>query len=70
MNKNEPSVKGIRTALQAIVGSLIGLIVVVWAVPGVPEAVIEYAKTNWLPLLLAIGIPSGLVSWIQNKLGK
>ena len=70
MNKNEPSVKGIRTALQAVVGSLIGLVVVVWAVPGVPEAVIEYAKTNWLPILLSIGIPSGLVSWIQNKLGK
>lgn len=70
MNKNEPSVKGIRTALQAVVGSLIGLVVVVWAVPGVPEAVIEYAKTNWLPILLSIGIPSGLVAWVQNKLGK
>lgn len=70
MNKNEPSVKGIRTGLQAVVGSLIGLVVVVWAVPGVPEAVVEYAKTNWLPILLSIGIPSGLVAWVQNKLGK
>lgn len=65
-----PLNKGVRTALQAIVGSLIGLVLVVWAVPGVPEAVIEYAKTNAVPLLLAIGIPSGIVAWIQNRLGK
>lgn len=65
-----PLNKGVRTALQAIVGSLIGLVVVVWAVPGVPEAVIEYAKVNAVPLLLAIGIPSGIVAWIQNRLGK
>ena len=65
-----PLNKGVRTALQAIVGSLIGLILVVWAVPGVPEAVIEYAKLNAGPLLLVIGIPSGVVAWIQNRLGK
>jgi hypothetical protein len=65
-----PLNKGVRTALQAIVGSLIGLVLVVWAVPGVPEAVIEYAKLNAVPLLLVIGIPSGVVAWIQNRLGK
>lgn len=65
-----PLNKGVRTALQAIAGSLIGLVTVVWAVPGVPEAVVEYAQTNWLPILLSIGIPSGLVAWIQNKIGK
>lgn len=65
-----PLNKGIRTALQAIVGALIGLIVVVWAVPGVPEAVIEYATTNLVPLLLAVGIPAGLIAWVQNRLGK
>lgn len=65
-----PVVKGVRTGIQAIIGSLIGLVAVVWAVPGVPEAVVEYAKTNWLPILLTIGIPSGIVAWVQNKLGK
>jgi hypothetical protein len=65
-----PLNKGIRTALQAIVGALVGLVVVVWAVPGVPEAVIDYATTNLVPLLLAIGIPSGIVAWLQNRLGK
>lgn len=65
-----PVVKGVRTGIQAIIGSLIGLVFVVWAVPGVPEAVVEYAKGNWLPILLTIGLPSGIVAWLQNKLGK
>lgn len=65
-----PVVKGVRTAIQSIVGSVIGLIVVVWAVPGVPEAVVNYLQANWLPILLAIGVPSGLVAWLQNRLGK
>lgn len=70
MDKNKPAVKGLRTALQAIVGSLVGLVVVVWQVEGVPEAVTTYASDNWLPLLLAIGIPSGLIAWVQNLLGR
>jgi hypothetical protein len=65
-----PLDKGVRTALQAIVGALIGLVLVVWAVPGVPEATIEYARTNLIPLLLVIGIPSGVVAWLQNLLGR
>lgn len=65
-----PLNKGVRTALQTIVGALIGLVLVVWAVPGVPEAVIEYATTNLVPLLLVIGLPSGFVAWLQNRLGK
>lgn len=70
MDKNTPAGKGLRTGLQAVIGSLIGLVAVVWAVPGVPEAVVEYAKSNWLPLLLTVGIPSGLVAWLQNRIGK
>ena len=65
-----PLNKGLRTGLQAIVGAFVGLVVAVWAVPGVPETVIEYVTSNMLPLLLVIGIPSGLVAFIQNRLGK
>lgn len=65
-----PLNKGVRTALQAIVGAFVGLVLVVWAVPGVPEAVVEYLKGNAVPVLLAIGIPSGIVAWVQNLLGK
>lgn len=65
-----PLNKGVRTALQAIVGALIGLVVAVWAVPGVPEVVVAYLRDNFVPLLLVIGIPSGFVAWLQNRLGK
>lgn len=70
MDKNTPAAKGVRTAVQAIVGALVGLVLVVWAVPGVPEAVVEYLKGNLVPVLLAVGIPSGFVAWVQNRLGK
>ncbi len=65
-----PLVKGVRTGIQSMIGAVVGLIVVVWAVPGVPEAVVHYLQTYWLPILLGIGVPSGLVAWLQNKLGK
>jgi small basic protein len=69
--KNTPQSKGIRTALQAVVGSLIGLVLAVWAVPDVPQTVQNYISDHWLPLLvggaLSIGIPSGLLSFFQNK---
>lgn len=59
-------VKGLRTAAQAIVGALVGLVIVVWAVPGVPSAVINYLSTNAVELLVSVGLPSGLVSWAWN----
>lgn len=67
INRTSPAGKGLRTGLQSVFGSIIGLVVVVWAVPGVPEAVIDYASANWLPLLLTVGVPSGVVAWLQNK---
>lgn len=69
-NKNTPEGKGLRTAAQAMVGFIVGLFVYVWAVPGVPEAVINYLSDNWLPLLLATGVPAGAVAWVQNLLEK
>ena len=65
-----PKVKGLRTALQAIAGVAIGLILAVWAVPGVPEVVINYLAENAIQIALLVGIPSGLVAWVQNSLGK
>lgn len=67
ISKTSPAGKGLRTALQSVAGSLVGLFVVVWAVPGVPEAVTDYTLTNWLPILLSIGVPSGFVAYIQNR---
>ncbi len=70
MDKNTAAAKGIRTAIQAALGVLVGLVAVVWAVPGVPEAVVNYLKDNLVQILLVVGLPSGLISFLQNKLGK
>ncbi len=61
-----PFVRGLRTAAQAIIGTLVGLVFVVWAVPGVPQAVIAYLTTNAPELLVSVGLPSGLISWLWN----
>lgn len=61
-----PLVKGIRTAIQAIVGLIVGYIFFIWAVPGVPAATIQYISTNLVPLLVSVGIPSGLVAFVWN----
>ena len=61
-------VKGLRTAAQAIVGACVGLFIVVWAVPGVPEAVVHYLQANAVGLLVSIGVPSGLASWGWNAI--
>lgn len=69
-----PVVKGVRTFFQALGGCLVGLLAAVWAVPGVPAAIQGYAQANFWPLfgglLVFIGLPAGLIAWLQNRLGK
>jgi hypothetical protein len=74
MNDKTPAVKGLRTGLQAAVGVLVtflvGLVLAVWNVPGVPETVLTYVGDHLAQVLLVVGIPSGLVAYVQNRLGK
>lgn len=70
ISKNTPAGKGIRTAFQAMAGFVLGLVAYVWAVPGVPEAVVSYLSQNWLPMLLVAGVPAGAVAWVQNLIEK
>lgn len=70
MNKNSPSAKGFRTFIQAIPGFFIGLVVTVWAVPGVSEAVFKYVQNEGLALLAILfsgAAFTGLISFFQNK---
>lgn len=63
--------RGVRTAIQAVIGFFTGLVLVVWAVPGVPDAVFAYVTTNLPQFLLLIGVPAaatGVVSWVWNLL--
>lgn len=71
-NKHTADGKGFRTAYQSIVGFVIGLFVVVWAVPGVPDAVGQYVLSNWFSLAsvlgLSTGVFAGIAAFIQNRL--
>lgn len=69
-----PTQKGVRTFFQTLGGLLTGLVLAVWSVPGVPEAVSAYVQHNFVPLLagllVTVGLPSGLIAYFQNRLGK
>lgn len=60
--------RAVKTFVQAIIGFVVGLLVTVWAVPGVPHAVLDYLQKNFLQIALLFGVPSGLSSFIWNWL--
>lgn len=66
INKDTAVMRGVRTAIQSLIGFVVGLIGVVWAVPGVPEAVSNYAGSHAVQLALAVGIPSGVAGFVWN----
>lgn len=72
MDKSQPKVKGIRTAIQALAAFVVGLFVTVWAVPGVPDAITQYLLAHWMELVASLGLSTGLaagiLSFIQNYL--
>ena len=74
MDKNSPEAKGIRTAYQAVGGTVVAFLYGLWALPGVPEYVTNFLKTEGFSLLLVlaalVGIPAGLIAYVQNKKGK
>lgn len=70
MNQDTAVVRGIRTAIQAVIGAFVGLVVTVWAVPGVPEAVGAYLLDNFIPVAIAVGVPSGIAAFVWNALRK
>lgn len=67
-----PAQRGWRTLAQSAGGALVGLLAAVWNVPGVPEAVVNYAQHNFVPLLITfitlVGVPSAVIAYVQNKL--
>lgn len=63
--------RGLKTAAQAGIGTLVlsalmTLAVNVWNVPGVPDVVIEWVKSNAIQIAVAVGLPSGIVGVLWN----
>lgn len=69
-----PAVKGIRTAYQAVAGTVVAFLYGLWELPGVPEYVSNFVQNQGLGLLLTlaalVGIPAGIIAWLQNRAGK
>lgn len=75
INKDTPVARGLRSGINAIGGFFAGLVVVVWNVPGVPEAINKYLNDNTVGLLLALGVGTGLaglaaggIAWLWNTI--
>lgn len=74
MNKNTPKGKGFRTAYQAVAGMFLAYFTGLFALPAVREYTTGFIHTQGIPTLLvvlgAFGVGSGVVAFLQNKLGK
>lgn len=69
-----PAVKGVRTAVQSIGGVLVAFLAGLWGVPGVPEFIQGFIQEEGFKLFLVlaplVGIPAGIIAWLQNRAGK
>lgn len=73
LNNDSAQGRGIRTAVQGLIGIFLGMLTAVWAVDGVPQVVYSYVTDNLGNALILIGLPAvgtGLVSYVWNLLRK
>lgn len=74
LNSDTARGRGVRTGIQAALAALatflVGLLMAVWKVPGVDMAVISYVQAHIVEVLLAIGVPAGITSYIWNLIRK
>ena len=74
MNKNSPSGKGLRTALQAIGAAIVTYFTGLFALPEFREYTSNFVQTEGvitlISVLAAFGVSAGILAFIQNKLGK
>lgn len=74
MNKSTPQAKGVRTAYQTIAGAVVAYFTGLLAIPEVREYTVAFIQNEGAGLLIvvlgAFGIGAGVLSYIQNKLGK
>jgi hypothetical protein len=59
--------KGVRTAIQTVGGVILGLFTTVWAVDGVPEAVMNYLSTEAIILVGTSSVFAGVIGYLMNR---
>lgn len=68
-----PKQKGLRTAYQAIAGGVVAYLYGLWSLPGVSDYTSHYLQTQGFQVLIGlaalVGIPAGLIAYLQNRKG-
>lgn len=59
--------RSLRTGLQAIVSLLIGLVVTVWRIDGVPTAVFDYLGSQVAVLFGTTGVAGVAIGYLMNR---
>lgn len=71
-NKNTPKAKGVRTAIQTIVGAVATYITGLLALPAVREYTNDFVRTEGVAALVvvlaALGVSTGIISFLQNRI--
>ena len=71
---NTPEAKGVRTFVQTAIATLGAFLYGLWELPGVSEYTANFVQTQGLSLLVGllvlIGVPAGVIAFIQNKAAK
>lgn len=62
--------RSLKTLVQSVSGFIIGLLIVVWTIPGVPQAVTQYTYNHIFEVLVMAGVPSAAISLVWNLLRK
>lgn len=65
-DKNTATRNSFEVFLKAGVGFIVGLVLAIWAVPGVPDAITAYLLDNWMQVALTVGLPSALGTGLVN----
>lgn len=67
-----PAQRGVRTFLQGVGAAVVAFFYGLWQLPGVSDYVNHFVQTQGFSLLIGlaalIGIPAGVIAFVQNYL--
>lgn len=72
-NKHTPEGKGFRTFYQTVAATVVAFLYGLWELPGVSEYTSNFVQTQGVSLLIGlaalVGVPAGLIAYLQNRKG-